>query len=111
MSTTVVLATIATAQLGLGELQQAEQVVHDALRILDECGGEGPDYPHRDYWMCSLVLEALGRTDEAIDARRRAGELLVLRAERISDKAMRESFLKKGFGKSGVGIREPKAGR
>jgi len=93
MSATVVLATLGAAHLGCDDRGAAATAVREALRILDDCGGEGPDYPQRDYWMCGAILDALGDRVESSRARLRARELLHQRAARISDPAMRHSFL------------------
>ena len=92
MAMTGVLATLATAQLRLGD-DAALDTARRLLRILDDCGGEGPDFPHRDYWMCAAVLMKLGNRDEAERARRAAHQILMERAARISDTAMRSSYL------------------
>ncbi len=89
-----ILATKATTQLHLGDAGALE-TVQQSLRLLDECQGEGPDFPHRDYWMCASVLEALGHGDEAERARHAAHRLLMERAGRISDAGMRSSYLEK----------------
>jgi tetratricopeptide (TPR) repeat protein len=93
LSTPVVHATLAAAHLGLGNTRSAEASAHQAIAVLDECGGEGPDFPQRDYWMAANVLESLGRQEAAQSARNRALALLLARAERISDTAMRRTFL------------------
>ena len=93
LSTTGVLATLAVAALALHQHHEALVTAKRALAILDACDGEGPDFPHRDYWICGQVLDALGETESAQTARRRAHELLMARAERISDPAMRRSYL------------------
>ena len=93
LSTTGVLATLAAAQVALDQHDEALATAKRALSILDACGGQGPDFPHRDYWVCAQVLEALGEVDAAHTARRRAHELLMARAARISDPAMRHTYL------------------
>jgi tetratricopeptide (TPR) repeat protein len=93
LSSTAVHATLAAAALALGDRAAAEAAVHDALDILDGCGGEGPDFPHRDYWLCAQTLDALGRPETARRAREQAALLLGRRAERISDPTMRASYL------------------
>src|SRR5690606_31956707 len=44
LATTSVLATLATAQFHLGD-DAALDTTRRLLHILDECGGEGPDFP------------------------------------------------------------------
>jgi len=92
LATTSVLATLATAQLHLGD-DAALDTTRRLLHILDECGGEGPDFPQRDYWMGAAVLDELGHREEASPARRAAYQLLMARAARISDATMRSSYL------------------
>jgi tetratricopeptide (TPR) repeat protein len=92
-SSTAVYATLGAARLGLGNGAAAEQSARAALAILDECGGEGPDFPHRDYWLCAQTLAALGRVETARRAELRAAELLEQRAERISGPSLRHSYL------------------
>ena len=92
LSSTAVYATLAAAHLGLGNRAAAEQAARAALAILDECGGEGPDFPQRDYWLCAQTLAALGDR-EAQHAEQQAAALLQQRAERISDGGLRHSFL------------------
>jgi class 3 adenylate cyclase/tetratricopeptide (TPR) repeat protein len=93
LSCTSVYATLAAARLALDDRDGAQAAVQAALALLDGCGGEGPDYPQRDYWQCAEVLAALGDAAGAARARAQAGALLHQRAERISDGAMRHSYL------------------
>ncbi|MBW7883237.1 MAG: tetratricopeptide repeat protein [Caldilineaceae bacterium] len=93
MSTTSVLATLATAQWLSDEARDAARSVQRCLEILDGCGGQGPDFPQRDYFMCGQVLDALGEPDTARHAYMCAHQLLNERAERISDGSMRRSYL------------------
>ena len=93
LSTTGVLATLAVAALALHQHHEALAAAKHALAILDACDGEGPDFPHRDYWICGRILDTMGETEAAQTARSRAYELLMALAERISDPAMRRSYL------------------
>ena len=93
LSSTAVYATLAAAQLSLGEFGAAEAAARAALAILDECGGEGPDFPHRDYWLCAQTLAVLGDVTAARHAEQQAVALLLQRAERISNAALRRSYL------------------
>jgi tetratricopeptide (TPR) repeat protein len=93
LATTVIHAAAAAAQLALGDRGAAAASVRAALTLLDACGGEGPDFPHRDYWLCAQTLAALGQAAEAQRARTEAAALLRSRAERISDHAMRATYL------------------
>jgi adenylate cyclase len=93
LSATVAHATLAAAQLALGHHQAAELSVRTAIEILDECGGEGPDFPQRDYWLCSKTLASLGYTQDARRAAEQAAGILLQRAERISNELLRTSYL------------------
>ncbi|MCL4858666.1 MAG: tetratricopeptide repeat protein [Caldilineaceae bacterium] len=93
LSTPADLATLATASLALHDTEQARRYVAEAIRILDACRGEGPDFPHRDYWTCAQVLERLGEHDKAQAALHSAHRLLMGQANKIADAAMRRTFL------------------
>jgi adenylate cyclase len=95
LSSTVAYATLAAAQLALGQRQAAETSARQAVAILDACGGEGPDFPHRDYWLCANTLAALGYSAEAQRAAEQAAHLLCQRADRISNETMRTTYLTK----------------
>ncbi|MCE7987412.1 MAG: hypothetical protein DYG89_40105 [Caldilinea sp. CFX5] len=94
LSTTSDLAIIATAQLALNRQDEALAAVRKALQILDDCKGEGPDFPQRDYWMCHQVLHTLGETKLATHALTKAHNLLMQQAHRINSLDMRDSYLK-----------------
>ncbi|MEZ4731340.1 MAG: tetratricopeptide repeat protein [Caldilineaceae bacterium] len=93
LSTTSDLSIIAIAQLALQNEGKALEAVRKALNILDECDGEGPDFPQRDYWLCYQVLQALEEKPLAAHALASAHRLLMRQAERISDPDMRRSYL------------------
>jgi tetratricopeptide (TPR) repeat protein len=93
LSTTSDLATLAVAQLALGNRTEALSLARETLQILDMCNGEGPDFPQRDYWMCYEVLQSLGESVLARHALESAHRLLAERTQRISDPNMRVSFL------------------
>jgi tetratricopeptide (TPR) repeat protein len=93
LSTTANLSTLAMAYWNMGELDQARTCMLDTLRLLDECEGVGPDFPQRDYWVCSQVALALGESHLAQSALQSAYRLLRAQAERISEPAMRQSYL------------------
>lgn len=95
LSTTADLAIIAKAQLALNHGSAALTTVRQALQILDDCDGEGPDFPQRDYWMCYEVLQQLGETVLAQHALTSAQRLLTRQAEKIKDTAMRRSYLER----------------
>ncbi|MFZ1753825.1 MAG: tetratricopeptide repeat protein [Caldilineaceae bacterium] len=93
-SSTGDFVTLARAALALNQREQAEEHADRAFAYLQECGGDGPDFPHRDYWYCAQVLRLIGRTAEAEKAVDAARKLLEEKAANISDPAMRLSFLK-----------------
>ena len=93
VSTTANLSLLAVAYLALGDSLRARESVSAALALLASCGGEGPDFPHRDYLYCYRVLMTLGEIEEASRALEQAYELLHKQANRISDPRMRHSFL------------------
>lgn len=93
LSTTSALAIIATAQVALNQSPDALSTARKALQILDDCHGEGPDFPQRDYWMCYQVLQDLGETTLATHALAAAHRLLMQQSQRITDAVMRQSYL------------------
>ncbi|MBN1813967.1 MAG: tetratricopeptide repeat protein [Anaerolineae bacterium] len=95
LRTTADLAILAAAHNGLGEHTQATNCTEQALALLDECGGEGPECPQRDYFICSQVLESVGQTDRACSALGAARRLVMERAEKIPEAELRRSFLEK----------------
>ncbi|RLT45187.1 MAG: hypothetical protein DWI57_01325 [Chloroflexi bacterium] len=92
-SATADFATLACASLALGFDAEAELYAKRTVALLDECEGEGPDFPHRDYWYCAQVFKALGLQADAETALAAAHSLLQARTEKISDPLMRVSFL------------------
>jgi len=93
--TTGDLATLGAAYLASNDIPKALDYTQQALLILEECGGEGPEFPQQDYFICYQVLRAAGQTDAACDALRSAYGLVMARAEKITDPAMRQSFLER----------------
>ena len=92
-SATVDLATVSLAALAQNNSELALKYANAAFSLLNECGGEGPDFPHRDYWMCARVFQFLGQQRDAEVAQAAACRLLQDKAARISDLRMRTSFL------------------
>lgn len=92
-STTADYTTLAHAALALGQPAEAETHAERAIALLTECKGDGPDFPHRDYWQCAQVLQALGRVADAENARSAARRLLQEKAAKISNPSLRGSFL------------------
>jgi tetratricopeptide (TPR) repeat protein len=95
LNTTDDLATLAAAYLIGGDVAQALACAQEALTILEECGGEGPEFPQRDYFSCYQVLSAVGQGETARDALQSAYDLVAARAEKIADPALRRSFLER----------------
>jgi hypothetical protein len=91
--TTDNLATLATAHWLAGRATEALDFAHQALEILDECGGQGPQCPQQDYFMCYEVLSAAREIETARAALQSAYDLIVVRADKIVDTALRQSFL------------------
>jgi class 3 adenylate cyclase/tetratricopeptide (TPR) repeat protein len=89
------LTTLAAAHLKAGDTAQAVDYARQALAILDACQGEGPEYPHRDYFVCYQVLAAAGLDEDARAALRSAHALVMSRAAKIADPALRRSFLER----------------
>jgi tetratricopeptide (TPR) repeat protein len=89
------LATLAAAHLACSNQDQAQNCARQALTILDECGGQGPEFPLRDYFLCYQVLSATGQEEEASAALAAVYNLVMARAEKITDSVLRQSFLEK----------------
>jgi predicted ATPase/class 3 adenylate cyclase len=87
------LATIASAHLALGRNEQALDFATQALAVLNGCGGEGPEFAPRDYYICHQVFTALGQGEKAQAALQAAQRLVTERADKITDAALRQSFL------------------
>ena len=68
---------------------------NDGGAILDECGGEGPEFPQQDYFFCYQVLQAVGQPAAAHEALGSAHELVTRQAEKIANPALRQSFLER----------------
>jgi adenylate cyclase len=89
------LTTLASAYLALGDMPKALDHARQALVILDECDGEGAEYPHRDYFVCYQVFATDGQAEAARAALASAYRLVMTQAEKIIDPALRQSFLEK----------------
>jgi hypothetical protein len=76
-----------------GDIEQALVYAQEALTILEECGGEGPESPQRDYFLCHQVLAAAGQAERAQTALQSAYDLVIARADKMTDPALRQSFL------------------
>jgi class 3 adenylate cyclase/tetratricopeptide (TPR) repeat protein len=95
LSTTDNLATLAAVHLSARDMAQALDCAQQALAILEECSGEGPEFPQRDYFICYQVLAAAGQEERAQVALQSAYDLVMARADKITDPALRQSFLEK----------------
>jgi tetratricopeptide (TPR) repeat protein len=91
--TTDDLVILAASHLAMDNLDKALEYTRQAMTILEECQGEGPEFPQQDYFICYQVLAADGQTEAAQTALRSAYRLVVARAEKITDLTLRQSFL------------------
>jgi tetratricopeptide (TPR) repeat protein len=91
--TTADLTTLGAAHLAAGDLAQALDCAQQALAILNECGGEGPEIPQQDYFICYQILMAVEEEEAAHAALQSAHDLVVARADKIIDPTLRQSFL------------------
>ncbi len=89
------LAILGEAHLNGGDLPQALEVARRALTILDNCRGEGPEFPQQDYFAVYQVLLSAGEQPTAQHALRSAYALVMKRAEKIADPDLRQSFLER----------------
>ena len=87
------LATIAVANQALGHPSEALDYAERCLALLDECEGQGPEYPQRDCFLCYQVFLANDRTEQARSVLQFAYDQVTARAENIGDTDLRESFL------------------
>jgi hypothetical protein len=95
LDTSYDLATLAMAYQIAGEMSQALDYARQALAVLAAYGSEGPEFPQRDYLLCSQVLAAAGEDAAARDALHAASSLVLARADKILDPALRQSFLER----------------
>ncbi len=89
------VATLAAAHFSLRNMSEALDYAQQALALLDESGGEGPEFPHRDYFICYQVLSAAAREQAARTALQSAYELVMRQAGKITDSVIRQSFLER----------------
>jgi tetratricopeptide (TPR) repeat protein len=95
LDTTYNLTTLAQAYMLDGDMESAVKYAHDALHILGECGGEGPEFPQRDYFLCAQVLDTSGDREASRQAMQAAYDLVMERATKITDPVLRQSFLER----------------
>lgn len=91
--TTIDLTTLALAYQQLDQPARARQLIEQALALLTECQGEGPEFPHWDYYHCYVILLWLGDEERAVAALRVAYTMLMARADAIHEPATRSRFL------------------
>jgi tetratricopeptide (TPR) repeat protein len=89
------LAVLAAAHLAAGDITRAGEYVTQTRAILDESGGEGPEFPQQDYYIIYQVFAAAGQNADAQAALQSAYELVTTRAEKITDPILRQSFLER----------------
>jgi tetratricopeptide (TPR) repeat protein len=93
LNTTDDLTTLAATHLAAGDMVEALAYAEQALTILKECKGEGPEFPQRDYFICHQVLATAGQTERAQAALQSAYDLVITQAQKITDPTLRQSFL------------------
>jgi predicted ATPase/class 3 adenylate cyclase len=93
--TTIDLTTLSQAYLVSGDMPTALEYAHQAMNVLDECHGEGPEFPQRDYLICYRVFLAAGEEQTARACLQSAHELVMSKADKITDSALRRSFLER----------------
>ena len=87
------LATLAALCLKGDRLNEALDYVRQVVEILRKCEGIGPEFPQRDSFICYQVLSAAGQPAAAREALCLAYDLIMSRADKIADAALRHSFL------------------
>jgi len=89
------MVILSAAYHQLGDMSQALHYAQQALAILDECEGEGPEFPQRDYFLCYQVFAAVEEMATARHALEAAYRLVMSRADKITDPDLRRSFLER----------------
>lgn len=87
------LATLALVQLARGDRCQARATAQKLLEIINTSETHQIEYPQRDLYVAALVAGACAEPDAAATLLHRACELVQARAARISDAALRRSYL------------------
>jgi tetratricopeptide (TPR) repeat protein len=93
LSTTGNLAILGQIAARKKLFNQALDFVTQAYTILNECQGEGPEFPQLDYFICFQVFSATEQQPQAAAALRLAYDLVMARADKISESSLRQSFL------------------
>ncbi|MDM8532793.1 tetratricopeptide repeat protein [Anaerolineales bacterium HSG25] len=92
-STTDNLAVLGNIYRLQGDIAKAVEYAEQAWTLLEECGGEGPEFPQRDYCACGDAFAVVG-DKRAIQAYQLARNLIEKRANHIQDADLRESYLR-----------------
>jgi tetratricopeptide (TPR) repeat protein len=87
------LATLALVHLARGELEAACTLVDTLLRIFEQSEVHQIEYPQRALYVAACVAAADHNQSLARSCLRRARELILKRAEKISDDELRRSYL------------------
>ncbi|MBN1484135.1 MAG: tetratricopeptide repeat protein [Chloroflexia bacterium] len=88
------LAGLARVALAGGDLPEAQRLVEEILHSLQGCTLDGIEEPARIYLTCYQVLQA-GGDKRAAELLQRARDLLEVRAARIADPDVRQSYLQR----------------
>jgi predicted ATPase/class 3 adenylate cyclase len=86
-------AGLAQVALAKGEIERAYEYVCHSRAYIKEHGVDGMEFPIQVYLTCFEVLQAIGEEPEAEATMHEAHQLLMKRADAISDPVMRESLL------------------
>ena len=76
-------------------MEKALAYARQARTLLDECGGQGPETPQLDYFICHQVFTAAQEPENAQATLQSAYKLVMERAEKIKDLTLRQSFLER----------------
>lgn len=87
------LSTLALVHLARGEVRAACALVEDLLGIFEQSEVDPIEYPQRALYVAARVAEASGNQTVARSYLRRAQELILKRAEKISDETLRRFYL------------------
>ena len=93
--TTIDYTTLAKLSLSISNLDAAAGYASEASKILDICRGEGPEFPQRDYFICYQVWSAAGQQALARGTLKAAYDLVIAKANKITDPAVQKSFREK----------------
>lgn len=92
-STTANLAILSLAYHNLGDKKLAMDYAQDAFHILENNDIEKPDFPQREYWICSQIFRQNNALHLAQRALQSAYTLVIEQANQISNLEMKQSFL------------------